>query len=155
MEITIQVSEAELIRQIADGVRADAKERIEEAVEGVIRSALDERLAALTDEVVRPAVAAALGEGWQKTNDYGDPVGPRVGLKERISEQLLKTDSWGNREPWITKFVREAIEHELRGELGRELTKAKETIRGTVTGIVQQKLNETLAEALGLRVGGR
>lgn len=152
MEVTVQVSEVELIREIAGDVKREIQDRLDDAVRGAIKGALDEQLLALTIEKLRPLIDEIVAEGWQKTNDYGDPVGPRVGLKERISEQLQKTDSWGSREPWVTKFVREAIEKELHGELGQELKKAKETIRSTVTGLVQQKLNETLAEALGLRL---
>lgn len=156
MEIKLEgFREDQVVKAIAGMVEEQVHERVNEAVRGAIKGALEDAIGELVLEQLRPAVAALIAEGWQKTNDYGDPVGPRVGLKERVNEQLQKCDSYGSREPWVNKYVREAIEAELRGDLGKELTKAKEAIRGTVTGIVQQKLNETLAEALGLRVNGR
>jgi hypothetical protein len=152
MEITVQISEFEIIREVAGNVKEQVSERIDEAVRGAIKAALEEQIEALVVENLRPVVAEIIAEGWPRTDGYGIAVGVRVGLKERINEQLQKHDTYGSREPWVTKYVREAIETELRGDLGKELKAAKEMIRGTVTGVVQQKLNETLADALGLRV---
>ena len=92
MEVKITGFEEESVtRQVAAMVREQIGDRLDDAINTAIHEKLDEALGLIVAEKLRPAVEAALAEGWQRTNQWGDPLtGERIGLKARIVELLEK-----------------------------------------------------------------
>lgn len=117
------------------------------------RRAVDEAVKEVTGEHVRAAVAAILEEGWQKTNSYGEPTGPKMDLKARIGALLVEVqDTYSsNRRPWIENIVREQVDKTFAAVFAKEIEGAKAKFRAALDGTISAKLQESLKSALGLR----
>lgn len=140
----------DLIAEVVDGeVTTRVRKLVTEAIEG--------RVASIVDGAIRAQVDAILAEGWQPMGPYGEPAGPRVTLRDIIGKAVTgtidKTDPYSRKTP-LTNLVDEAIEKELRGDVGKELARAKAAVREQVDAVIQAKLRETISLALGLG-GGR
>jgi hypothetical protein len=153
---TITVSEGmehRVVDAITGAVEERIAERIDEAVRGAIKGALEKRARELVDEKIRETLAAVLEEGWQATDEWGGPKGPKVTLRQRISKvvtSFLSEPDRYDRETPAQKLIKEAIAAELKGKVGEELERARVALREQVDTVLQAKLRESLSSALGL-----
>ncbi len=127
---------------------------------------LDSKIAELADVLVREQfdkvviqriaaqVDAVLAEGWQVTNQYGEARGPKVDLKGRITELLLKPgrDSYGNGESMtpIDRQVKAAIDGLIGKEFAKDIETARKSLKAQLDASVAAKFTDTLKKALGL-----
>lgn len=121
------------------------REKLAEAVEDEIRGAVDAKLGAITEEMVRSEVARVLAEGWRKTNSYGEPFGQLQTLKGLILEKITgRSDSYSNSPTMIEKLAQEQIREALQKEFGKELEAAREKLRALVDGTISEKMRDLL-----------
>lgn len=141
-------------------IKEHIERRIAEAVEAQFENSLSEmisaRVAQLVDDIshehIRKAVEDAITDGWQQTNTYGEPVGPKVGLKGRIAELLSKQEgSYDHRKTRAEKIAEEAIDAALRAQFGKEIEAARKQFKEKLDGVIAAKFTETIKSALGLR----
>jgi hypothetical protein len=130
---------------------------------GAMRKYLDDKIAELAADMVRDqindtvsarieaAVDVVLAEGWQVTNEYGEPRGPKVDLKARISS-LLTTSSrdYNGTGTLIERTAKAAIDAALAKDFREVIDGAKKKLSDEIDAVVGAKLRETLARALGL-----
>jgi hypothetical protein len=105
-------------------------------------------------EALAPVIAAALEEGFRKTNGYGEPVGDPVTLKQVIvgeAHKMLKEHDNGigsrSEVPFITKVVR----RELEAALGKEIKDAVAAARQGVADEIGASVAAAVAEGMRKR----
>lgn len=126
-----------------DKVRALLDEKMGEAVEARIFSVSLEAL----DAQVRETIA----KGWQKTNEYGNPLGEPLTLSQLVIDILTKKEDSYQRETRLEKWTRESIEKALKEVFSKEIEKARVAFAAQVDGVLQAKLRDMLASSLGLK----
>lgn len=129
-------------------------EMVRDIVAERTRRAVDDEVKRVAGEAIRAAVAQVLADGWQATNNYGEPTGPRLDLKARVGEMLLKLQGNqydSNRKVWVDAVIEEHLRKVLQDHFAKELDAAKAKFRSLLDGTISAKLNETLKSALGLR----
>lgn len=145
--------------RVEDAVARLAYENLEEEARVTLRAAVEKAVDAavvrITETAVQNAVAKVLEEGWTPTNQWGEPRGERVTLRQRI-EKLLTDKHHGNydRENNGTiaeRIAAKVIAETFRTEFGKELELARQEFRKALDGAVTSKLAESLKSALGLR----
>jgi hypothetical protein len=147
--------EEQIVRAIASRVEDRFEERIKEAVRGAVKGAVERQTKELVDAAIAPIVEQVLAEGWQPTDQWGEPSGKKITLRarvsKRVSEYLEEKERYQDKTP-AQKLIDEAIAAELRGEAGKVLEAARAKLREQVDGVLQAKLREVLASSLGLKV---
>lgn len=135
---------------LAEQMRKLIDEKISAVAEDYVRNALDEaikaRIAAAVDDVI--------AEGWQMTNEYGEARGPKVDLKSRVTDLMLKA----TRDPYRSEPAMNAIDRQVKAvvetyvakELTGELDKARKQLREQLDAVVSARFTDTLKKALGL-----
>ena len=134
--------------------RKTIEDRVRQVVLKTVREAVESTVATVTEAAVKDAVAACLAEGWQKTNNYGEPSGPKMDLKARIGELLVKLQDNGynsNRQNLVEALIRSAVEGALKTEFAPAIAEAKVKFKALLDGSISATLAETLKGALGLR----
>jgi hypothetical protein len=143
-----------------DAIKAHVEERIANQIEALFERTLSDTVAHrvtelvdnLTRKQIEKAVTDALEEGWQTTNSYGEPIGPRIGLKGRIADMLSKqVGDYNNRQTRGEQLTKEVIDAALRDQFGKELQAARERFKKQLDEVVAAKFTETIKSALGLR----
>lgn len=145
-----------------DRLHALLVERLETEIETLFNAKLaevvEERVLAMVDKVaegtVRPLVDEAIAEGWQKTNEYGEPRGPKQTLKERIAAMLTENVSRGygsDAQTRAEKIASGIVEDVFRKEFANEIEAAKKKARGLFESKVQERLGEAIKQAFGVR----
>lgn len=151
-EVTVEI--------YTDAIKAHLEERLASAVEAAFEHTLAEmieaKVGALIDEIgrehVKKAVVAALDEGWQETNNYGEPTGKKLGVKGRIAALLDKQEGdYNKRMTRADKIAGEVIDSALRDQFGEELKAARDRFKKQLDDVVAAKFTETIKSALGLR----
>lgn len=127
-----------------------------------LRQLLDKKLEQLAGDTVRDAmngeIAARLNmaidnvlrDGWQTTNEYGEPKGPKLDLKARIGEVLSRTDNY-NRKSIVSERIAELVNKVLHEEFGPVIEQAKKTLKEQLDTSVMTTVANTIKAALGLR----
>lgn len=127
---------------------------IRETVIAKVRKSLDEAIGSVTGEYIRAAVADVMAEGWSKTDNYGCQVGPKLTLKDRISETLTKLqgDSYSsNRKNLIDAVIENAVSNAFKTDFAKTIEDAKVKFKAALDGTIAAKLQEALKSSLGLR----
>lgn len=121
-------------------------------------SSMRTRVATIRDEEIRaalaPLITQALDGSIQRTNDYGEPVGPATTLRDMIVAQVndsltkpRKRDGSSfaaKDETLVQAVVREHVERALT----KELTEAVAIAKGEVVGAVRSRAADVLAKAV-------
>jgi uncharacterized protein (DUF2267 family) len=128
-------------------LRKKADAAVTEAVETVVREAIESKMDALMDEQLRPEVARILAEGWSKTNSYGEPVGQRLTLRDRIATYL---NGDGYRKP-LDEIFRSELERQLKTEAGKAFTEALNGLRGRVDSEFGARIQAAIKTAFGMK----
>lgn len=177
MKLEIEITTEDLINQVAarilgmyaaeydeDGEpvperrgREPLAQIIEKTVIKRVQRAVDEQIKAVTAEKIGTAVDDVLVAGWQTTNSYGEPSGPRVTLRDRVSKIITEAQDggWnGQRKTLIDAIVErklaELFDHR-NGAIGKAIEEAQAKLRSAIDGTVMTALATTLRQALGLR----
>jgi hypothetical protein len=110
-------------------------------MEGRQQEVLRERIAAVTNEEIRAKVrellTAALEKGFQPTNGYGQPQGPRTTLEELLVAEFHKAmagkrDSYNNNPGILEKLLREEVGLVFTKELKPVIDQAKKDAKAAV-----------------------
>lgn len=151
MSDEIKISREEIVEKAVEDIRRAIEHQLDELCGTKLEEILEERVKCITDEEIKaqltPIVQATMAAGWQVTNSYGEPKGPNLGVRERISEFLTKKSDSYSHEGWLAKTVEEL----LRKDFAEELKKVTAEFRRLVDANVQAKLKEALASSLGLQ----
>lgn len=135
---------------LADQMRKLIDQKVSEIAESHVRADVDNEI----QDRVALAVDAVLAEGWQATNTYGEPRGPKVDLKGRVSEVLLTAtrDGYsGNAMTPIERQVKAAVDGLISKEFAKEIEAARKSLREQLDVAVSAKFVETLKTAMGLK----
>jgi len=119
-----------------------------------IQRAIRERV----QEVVAPAVEAALVEGVQRTDNYGSPVGPKVSLREVIVDEATKAlnkkievrDNYGRSESVVQQVIRSEVQDALAKELKAEVKAEGERVKAAVRDKAAEIVTEAVRRAAPL-----
>lgn len=122
-------------------------EAIEERVREIAEERVKDKLDEIAESALAPLVAEVIATGWPRTNSYGEPVGNRIGVRERIGELLGVGRRDGRSGDWLDQRLHEA----LNGEFKKEIEAARAKFRAALDEALTAKLRDTLREALGLR----
>ena len=128
----------QLERDARDGLRRTVKDITAEVIRGRVTTLIDE----------------ALTEPLQRTNDYGEPIGPPTTLREQIMkiarEQLKPT---GQRNSFATdKGIDTALKTVTASVVGRELADevaaAKADLRGRLAASAAEALSAAIVKGM-------
>jgi hypothetical protein len=151
MNIVIEgFEEKQFLEALTQEVADKMKDQIEKAIDDGIQPALEKALSTLIADTLRPAVATAIEEGWQPTDGYGRPTGPKLTLKDRISRVLEQKDPYDRRSK-VESIAHEVIEAAYKKDLNGEITRLRDGFRKQVDEALQVKFRDALAEAVGLK----
>jgi len=121
-----------LIDEALGGFVSKALDSVQSTIDEAIQKHIEATLVATTEEIITSRIAAAvdavLEEGWQRTNAYGEKMGPAIGIKERISEMLLKPDQLASdydSRTRIDKAIESAVERTMRDHLAGPIAAAR------------------------------
>lgn len=133
---------------LAEQMRAALRERIDALASEVIREFFDTTVKAR----IESCVDEVLAEGWQVTDHYGSACGPRVDLKGRISDMLLKANGTVDRRTttMVQQIAHETIQRVVTNEFAKEIDAARVELRKQLDAVVAGKFSETLKKAMGL-----
>lgn len=152
VQIPIDVDVADIGRIIGQRVEAAVCQHFDAAFKDAIKGQVADLVKSVTVKRIEAAVDAALEEGWQGTNTYGEPIGPKLGLKGRIAEMLTKQEGdYNRRVTRVDRIAAETIDAALRAEFGKDITAARERFKAQLDAVVAAKFTETIKAALGLR----
>jgi hypothetical protein len=167
------VTEARLVEQMAETLLAEHDQYDEDGepvadrwsrkkIGQQLRSYLDRKIAEMHETMVREhfdtvvkqrieaAVDEVLQQGWTKTNEYGSAVGPKMMLRDRISEVLQSRDRYNSRN-YIEEHVKAAADKLLAQEFAPLIKEAGVKLREMVDRAVLEQLAATVRGALGLK----
>lgn len=155
MTVTLSgYQESEVFDFLSQRVRDTFDSMLREKVNELAANAVEEALTASAVEAIDAQVKAAIEEGLQPHDRYGEPEGPRKTIKAFVLDHLKQTveGRYGyGRQTRIEKLASELLEEALKKDLGAELKKAREAFSAQINATLQAKLAETLKSALGLR----
>lgn len=126
-------------------------------------TALERRLESAILDVIREQAAAAapgivetmLSEGVRRTDTWGDPRGEPVPLRALIAEKAKEALTYpaGQRGTnAITRFMNDAVDKALTGELQAELDAAKAALREQLTAKAAELLAASTARDAGVKL---
>lgn len=148
-------SEVALIEAVVSRLEESIVEKAREMAIARIDERIDEMIEELGAELGKKAVAEqlkkSLEEGWQRTNTYGESVGARISLKDRVSELLVQPTSYGSSRKWLDEQVTEQVQKVLREHFDAELKAAKAKFAKMVDDAVMGSWLKSVKEALGVR----
>jgi hypothetical protein len=143
-------AETRFAEVIADRLYHQLHEQVEQKAAERIDLAIDHAVKRVGEDIIRDAIKTAIADGWPKTNQYGEPTGPTITLKTRISD-MLESRSGYDRERHIDKLVKTEVEEALRKEFAKEFEEARKRVRTLLDGALNEKLAQALREGLGLK----
>ncbi|AYF29276.1 hypothetical protein CSH63_17750 [Micromonospora tulbaghiae] len=171
MNITVNVDDVDLTSEIGNGYDEEGNPAARTLGEEVARKlanalmrdeeypGLRRKVMGLREEEIReqlkPIVSAAIEEGVQETNRWGEPTGTPTTLRALIiaeAGKLLKqpADNYSrDKGTWIDALVRDNVQKVIRAELGAVLAEEK----AKVVAAVQAKAAELIAQAVKEGVG--
>lgn len=139
---------------VAAQVLHQAQVVIRDTVDNAVMTAVQQ----VTPEVIKERIGAevdkCLADGWQPTNQWGESVGARVTLRQRIEQELSKKVRQGYNEPELTTvevLVKAVIEGTLRKEFDAFYQEAKEKFTKALDDKFTSSLNAALKHAFGGR----
>lgn len=160
MNITVNVDEVTLATAVAKITRwseedeelvGDGERTIGDIVAEQITAALikDDRwdsmrkkVLEIRSEVIReallPVVEKALGETFQKTNSYGEPIGGAISMRQVIAEEAKQfmtqpADTYNREKGTVLQvFVRKAVAEALTTEVQEAVKQAREQFAGEI-----------------------
>lgn len=132
-------------------LRERAEEAVDSAIDKAVAAGVDDAMKRLAEEMLRPAIAEVIANGWQKTDSYGQPVGTRQTLAQRITEYLFEHDRYSGRGTKIDVLFKEELDKALRSEAGREFTAALKSFAGKVDTELNNRILAAVRATLGLK----
>lgn len=147
----ISVSLGSIYKAIAGDVVRHLSCEIERTAQRLVEAAITAKIEEKVNAAVETALQKALEEGWQPTDHWGTPKGPKMTLADRIAKSISENQSYDKIEREINRFVTHAIEKVLGDRLKPEIACAVAKFKEVADSVVQAKLNETLKHALGLK----
>jgi hypothetical protein len=157
-EITITGLTAEAVQVVVEAAverNYRLQERVGEAVDKAVKKAItngvDEGMQRLMEEQLRPAIAEVIANGWQKTDHYGQPQGPKQSLAQRITEFLFEKDRYNGNGTTIDKVFKEELEKALKTEAGKAFADALASFKGKVDTEINGRIMTAVRSAMGLK----
>ena len=142
--------EDNIIEIVSSRVRKRIEEEAVKTVQAEVRKAIDERIKAITAAALEESVASIIAEGWQKTDSYGSPSGPKQTVRDRVTEMMFN-DGYGRRADTLQKIIDKRVNDAIAQDCKDVIAEAKEKFRVTLDTTLNAKLQETLRNALGLK----
>lgn len=147
--------------RLADLVLDYAARQVLAGMERDLRVDLSRRMREITtDEIsaaIRPTVHAAIAGSVQRTNEYGEPLGPETSMRDEIMrvtrEYLTRRDGTMGRTGGATvveAFIKAEVANAVKTVLKDELDAAKAELRAAIEGRAAEVLAETIEK---LRTG--
>lgn len=140
---------------VTDYIKSAIERRVEDAIQHAVDDAVSVAVAGLVDEIGRERISKAieqvLAEGWQKTNDYGENTGAKIGLKERIGKILGERDRYGSNGTYIDELVKRQVQEALNKDLKADIQAARDKFKAEVDAVLTATIREALAKNLGLK----
>lgn len=137
-------------KAIGKHLRTYFEGKVDELAQQAVREGIDDVIRAR----IAAAVDAVLADGWQATNNYGEPTGKTLDLKARISELLTtaRGDGYsGRKPPLMEEHVKVAVEGFLSKELAPVVEAAKAALKLQLDAKVMKVVADTIANAVGIR----
>lgn len=143
--------EGNVVQAVTAALEAHFEDKVRELASKKLEAAIDKVCREMSRDAVAVAIKKALDEGWTRTNEYGEGRGPKITLKDRISEILTERDKYSSNRTWLETVVKEKIDEALKGDLGKDVAAAREKFRKMLDETVMASWLKTMKEALGVR----
>ena len=166
-KVTLDTAVAEIVRYDSEGDEYAAGERtVADIVAEKITALLvkDERWLPLRErvleirkdvirEVLLPVVEEAVTGTFQKTNSYGEPVGPQITMRQVIAEEAQKmmtqpADSYNREKGTVLQVM---VRQEVQAALGNEIRDAVKQAREQVATEIGQMVAASVQAGLKAR----
>lgn len=134
-----------------EGYEGSLDDRIEEAITTSVRDSLRDVAERLIEQRVRAEIENVMLEGWQRTNQYGEPTGELATVSSLIRDALTKeSGDYHRRETMAAKLTRELLETTMRSEFDKEIKAARQAFRDKIDAVLAGHLTDALRKAVGL-----
>jgi hypothetical protein len=132
---------------IAEQVRAHLQALVKKQVEDLVSETLKDTVR----ELATVEFKRMLGEGFRKTNSYGEPCGNRITFAERARELLFGNTNDGYRRGLAHEVTEAAIKQLFTPDVNELVAKAKTELKNALDEQVRTKIASAIRDAIGLR----
>lgn len=140
---------------VTEYIRAAVERCVQGAVDSAVNDAVSEAVQAQVDKIGRDRISKAieqvLSDGWQKTNDYGENTGAKIGLKERIGKILTDRDRYSGNGVYIDELIKRQVQEALNKDLKADIQAARDRFKAEVDAVLTATIRDALAKNLGLK----
>ncbi len=130
---------------------ASMRQYLDQKIDGLADTLVREKFDQVVGERIVAAVDEVLREGWTKTDEYGSARGPKVTLKDRISEFLSQRDRYSSNQNVIDKAIKESLDKTLSGDFKKEIDAATKSLRAQLDAAVSDKFVSAIKAAMGVK----
>lgn len=124
---------------------------VQDALGKAVKDAVYDLVSKAGEKRVREEIDRAIAEGWPKTNDYGERVGPALTIKERIGQMLTSRDQYSGRGTWVEESMKRKVEEALNKDLKADIEAARNKFKTEVDAVLTATIRDALAKNLGLK----
>lgn len=121
------------------------------------KAQLNAALAVAIEAKATELVDAAIEQPFQKTNTWGEPIGPATTLRELIDEKIkafltARVDSYPRNTPqsYIQNLVGNKVAQEMEKEFKEAIQQGKEQLLAAVKGRAAEVIAESMRRAVNL-----
>ena len=143
-----QEIEESIMSRVARDFRETFADKIRSQIDTEVTRAVNDCTALLVREHLQPMVVAAIETGFQKTNNWGDPVAGTIGLDEYIRSQL---NTKGDRSSWMATITRSVIGEAMKKRFQLEIEAAGKALRDQIDIRLGEELAAQARKAAGIR----
>lgn len=154
MNINIEGFDQEQVEDyLAKKIYETVHEEVDRRVDNLVRATVDSRIELLLTkaaaERIQAEVDTAFTAGWQKTNNYGEPNGSVLTLRDRVRGVLDQKDSYSSG-TLLSKTIADATKGALDAMVKQEVEAARVKLREAFDAVIVSKFTETIRKALGV-----
>lgn len=151
MTITVEGYDAAQVKEwLSERVNREIAEAMNGAVRTEIARCVENLVVDLAKERVVSEIEAVLAAGWTCTNQYGEPTGRTLTLRDRVRGFFDSKESHYDRSNRVEKWVEEGVKRSLETAMNEEIKSARERLRAAFDDVLKAKFADTIRKALGV-----
>lgn len=149
--ITVEINEYELKSRIESAIDGHVSAGVDEAVLQAVTTAVEPLVAKVGLQKISKAVDEVLEEGWQITDEYGQPRTGKVSLKDRVSKILSEKNSYSGSRSWLDELIKKRVDEVVNKDLKADIDAARAKFKAEVDSVLTGVIKKAVAEHFGVK----
>jgi hypothetical protein len=148
MKIEVEVDLKRVEESIVESILQQLDESINESVRQRVALSVDGRLREMCNERLEKGIEEFISQGWPRTNNYGEPTGPKITFVERIRDMFFKDSYRSERDisERFSKLANESFAAQFHDDIKWAKVEFRKAINSAISGKVMQLLREAVKE---------